>query len=326
MDRCLPAIMQCLQQRSDPDSAGLLESIKDPIFIFGVEFLVKLFMLANSTSEALQKNDTDLAAAGNSINELKTGIIDMVYEETFDQLFEKAKTRCDKLGIKTDNRSNKRARTVPAALQDFVMDRYLTNASDNLIQSSGSMSHDEQFKVQMRVDFFRPVLDCIKTSLGSRFSTDCVQLLQSIPSVFSKSWNEQGIRTLATVARLDDDLCVVESQMVLRNEDYTSLETLLSLAQTLVSHQHNKVYRFVYQLIVFLLILPVTSATCERSHSKVDLIKSAVRSSMGSDRLENLVELSCEKRVLNIINLSAVVDSFASVPRGLPSSVDTLKY
>jgi len=49
-------------------------------------------------------------------------------------------------------------------------------------------------------------------------------------------------------------------------------------------------------LILYLLTLPVTAASCERAHSKVSLVKSAVRASMNADRLEDLVFISSEKK------------------------------
>jgi hypothetical protein len=64
--------------------------------------------------------------------------------------------------------------------------------------------------------------------------------------------------------------------------------------------------------------LPVTSAACERAHSKVDLVKSAVRASMTSDRLEDLVLISSEKNIVDKVDLSAVVTCFALLHRRLP--------
>jgi hypothetical protein len=62
----------------------------------------------------------------------------------------------------------------------------------------------------------------------------------------------------------------------------------------------------------------VTSASCESAHSKVDLIKLAVRASMTSDRLEDLVIILCEKNVTDLIALSAIVDRFVAEQRKLP--------
>ena len=117
----------------------------------------------------------------------------------------------DKLGIKEGYTNNKRARNVLAALQKCVIDQLVTKpVSDNILHSSNSnLRLEDQFKIQIRVDFFRPVLDCIKSSLESKFNTDCVKLIKNIPAVFPKLWNEEGIRNLANLARIDDEVCVV---------------------------------------------------------------------------------------------------------------------
>ena len=77
-------------------------------------------------------------------------------------------------------------------------------------------------------------------------------------------------------------------------------------------------YRNFYGLAVFSANIAVTSASCERAHSKVDLVKSAVRASMGSERLENLILISAEKSVLDSIKMTGVVNKFALLKRGLP--------
>jgi len=64
--------------------------------------------------------------------------------------------------------------------------------------------------------------------------------------------------------------------------------------------------------------VPVMSASCERCHSKVAFVKSAVRASMTSHGLSDLVMISCEKSIIDGMDLPHVVDRFALVPRGLP--------
>jgi len=113
----------------------------------------------------------------------------------------------------------------------------------------------------------------------------------------------------------------------MKNKDYKPSEdatasdqppTLQNITSKMVALGHSAVYRNFYALAVFLLTLPVTSASCERAHSKVDLVKSAVRASMGSERLENLVLISAEKSVLDSMKMSGVVNKFALHKRGLP--------
>jgi hypothetical protein len=123
------------------------------------------------------------------------------------------------------------------------------------------------------------------------------------------------------IAKLDADFCSAEGKQVLRNAIYKSADTvssLRSMVTTMISLKHNITCKNFYNLLVFLLTLPVTSASCERAHSKVDLVKSAVRASMTSERLQDLVWISAEKNLLDSIQLSSVIDRFAASNRGLP--------
>ena len=82
----------------------------------------------------------------------------------------------------------------------------------------------------------------------------------------------------------------------------------------MVELQHNKLYKHDYALMVFLSTLPVTSASCERAHSKIELVKSAVRASMASERLEDLILISSEKTVLDTLKIHVIMYKFAAVP------------
>jgi len=60
------------------------------------------------------------------------------------------------------------------------------------------------------------------------------------------------------------------------------------------------------------LTLPVTSASCERSFSKLKLIKNYLRSQIGQERLSNLAILSIEYDIAKTIDLDHVIDKLAS--------------
>ena len=69
-----------------------------------------------------------------------------------------------------------------------------------------------------------------------------------------------------------------------------------------------------------LLIIPrvfltmcVSIAACERSFSKMKLIKTNVRSTLSHSRLSNLAILSIERELAESIDFEAVIDEFASL-------------
>ncbi len=60
------------------------------------------------------------------------------------------------------------------------------------------------------------------------------------------------------------------------------------------------------------LTIPVTVASCERSFSKLKMIKNYLRSTMGQERLSSLAILSIENEVANSVNFESIINKFAS--------------
>lgn len=319
VDRCLPAVRTFLQMQGNAESKGLLAAVCTFEFIFSVKFLKQLFEIAHVTSQALQCSDTDLAAAAVSIENLKSYITTVRSDDgEFDHLVDLATSYCTDFGIDIESKRKRKKAKLPASLQNSVMDSFLTKASDVCALTDGENSA----KKDIKVDFFIPVLDAVSTSINSRFNEDCMKVVRHISSVLSFTDRfEQAVRQLSKLAKLDADICIAEGKLLFRNDVYNTPNIASSLqcfVSTMVGNNHCVAYKHFYSLLVYLLTLPVTSAACERAHSKVDLVKSAIRASMSSDRLEDFIILSCEKTLLDNISLSAVVDRFALSDRGLP--------
>ena len=125
-----------------------------------------------------------------------------------------------------------------------------------------------------------------------------MSVLRHISSLMARGENfDNAVRLLCGIAKLDEDLCVAEDNLLFYNEAYRSIDSALMsmlslqcLATTIVTSKHNLLYKHFYQLVVFLLTLPVTSASRERAPSKVDIVKSAVRSNI-SERLEYVTDI-----------------------------------
>ena len=62
-----------------------------------------------------------------------------------------------------------------------------------------------------------------------------------------------------------------------------------------------------------LLTIAVSIASCERSFSKLKLILSYLRASMGQDRLADLALLSVEKETAEKIDFDDIINKFASM-------------
>jgi hypothetical protein len=165
--------------------------------------------------------------------------------------------------------------------------------------------------------FFNPVLDAVLVSLESRFGHSSSTVIKYISSALTLSSDfDNDITHLCKVAKLNAGICCTQGKLLLDRPDYKSpnvATSLQSLASKMIALNHHVIYKQYYQLVVYLLTLPVTSATCERAHSKVDFIKTAVRSSMKSERLQDLVLLSAEKHMLDAVDLDLVINRFAAM-------------
>lgn len=67
---------------------------------------------------------------------------------------------------------------------------------------------------------------------------------------------------------------------------------------------------FVAYRILF--TIPITVASAERSFSKLKLLKNYLRSTMSQERLNELATLCIEKKLLDDVNIEAIIDDFSS--------------
>lgn len=77
-------------------------------------------------------------------------------------------------------------------------------------------------------------------------------------------------------------------------------------------HQHDlkKVFPAIYTALSIGLTLPVSSSSPEQAFSKLKLIKNRLRSTIGENKLESLMIISCEKDI--DIDTDAVINILTS--------------
>lgn len=72
-------------------------------------------------------------------------------------------------------------------------------------------------------------------------------------------------------------------------------------------NMHVSAYTTLCEAYEFFLTLSVTEVNCERTFSKLKLIKTRLRSNLTQDNLESLLLMSVEKELLDDIDVSEVV-------------------
>ena len=86
----------------------------------------------------------------------------------------------------------------------------------------------------------------------------------------------------------------------------------IDILQLIYKYSLTDAYSNTAIAIRIFLTIPVTVATCERSFSKLKLIKNYMRSKMGQERLSSLAIISIENEVANNIDFDDVISEFAS--------------
>ena len=100
-----------------------------------------------------------------------------------------------------------------------------------------------------------------------------------------------------------------------RREKGLSYPYLPLLLKTFQQSDLESLYQSLHKIIRIAATLPVTTASCERCHSKVKIVNSYLRATMSEGRLENFIIISSERDVASTIELPDLVDQFAIKPR-----------
>eukprot|EP00794_Sanderia_malayensis_P002672 gene2672-3091_t len=79
--------------------------------------------------------------------------------------------------------------------------------------------------------------------------------------------------------------------------------------------KYKNVFPLTLRCFKLTLTAPVTSASSERSFSKLKLIKTLIRSTMGQERLQSRMTLACEKDLTDEIDLEDVVANWSKLPK-----------
>ncbi|XP_066952514.1 zinc finger MYM-type protein 1-like [Macrobrachium rosenbergii] len=106
---------------------------------------------------------------------------------------------------------------------------------------------------------------------------------------------------------------IVDCRMLLKTRDDVLITNPQELLRFIVQYGDESVFSNLRVALQILLTIAVSIASCERSFSKLKLILSHLRTSMGQERLSALTVLSVEQEIANKINFDDVRDRSAAV-------------
>jgi hypothetical protein len=90
-------------------------------------------------------------------------------------------------------------------------------------------------------------------------------------------------------------------------------QSLPALAAKMTELKKSIVYPLVYHLIVLALILPVSTASTERSFSALKYVKNDLRNRMGDEYLSIALILYVDNEYTNKLSVDKIIDKFSSM-------------
>ena len=165
------------------------------------------------------------------------------------------------------------------------------------------------------------VLDKIRSDFNSRFNDEVINILSDASSLDPR--NNFELFDLETVlslaARYKNDFTMVDLEKLrcellhfvaffTNNIRYGKLESLEDLSKALVNELD--MFPETYKLVCLIIVLPVTSASAERTFSALKIIKTRLRNKIGDDWMVDLLILSIEKEISKALPVTEIVNRF----------------
>ncbi|KAJ8768080.1 hypothetical protein K2173_021020 [Erythroxylum novogranatense] len=277
------------EQRAEPCS--LLNSTQSFEFVFTLHLMKNILGITNEFCQSLQRKDQDIR-------------LQSMREDGWDLLLNEVSLFSGKQNI-----------IVPDMNDIFV-------AQGRSRRKAIPVSNLHHFQVEL----FYQVIDRQLQELNNRFTEVNTKLLLCVaclnPSDLFSVFDNQKLISLAQFYPSDFssiELIILDNQLenyivdVRSDIRFSELKGMGELSKKLVETRKHIVYPLVYLLLKLALILPVTTATVERSFSAMNIIKSRLRNRMGDDLLNDCLIAFIEKDVFNSIDNEKVIQHFQNM-------------
>ena len=227
-------------------------------------------------------------------------IQDLRNERSFQEIYDKAKEFCDvnEVDIVQQYRS-RRPTTIPARLEQFIIDSTL--GQREVLASSTDFRNRTYF----------PLINCMLVELKDRFSSKTITMMKSISTVYPESQNFLNVDYIGEFSHhigADPNAFLNEFIVIkamLKSKTITDVIAFLNELLPL-----SNAFPQTLQMIRGAITMPISQVTCERSFSKMKIIKNYLRNSMSDKRLSDLTILAIERDL--DINYKRVIDGFAN--------------
>lgn len=171
------------------------------------------------------------------------------------------------------------------------------------------------YRTQFYFSLFRKILDqmCLEYDSYLKILRETLYWFRNLSPSSIENFDETDAQNLVQIVPgLNDSLILFEEmkQLTPAIAQCQSMNKVLSMFKL---NNSSKYYPRACLLYQFMLTLPVTVASNERSFSKLKLIKNYLRSTMSNDRLFYLIISSIESDLLDEIDIKTLVNDWSKM-------------
>lgn len=220
-------------------------------------------------------------------------------EQSFNQIYAEAKDLCQANNINlSEQYRSRRPTAVPNRFQDCFIDSTLGHRAE--ISSSSDILNQ----------IYLPLIDCILVELNDRFSCKTLSLLKSISTVYPESENFLDAEAVDDFCRhIDIHPNLVKNEFVVIKPMLQS-KTIINVIDFLNELiPFSSAFPETFRMVKSAITMPISQVTCERSFSKLRIIKNYLRSTMTDQRLNDLTIMAIEREIP--MDFEQVIDKFS---------------
>jgi hypothetical protein len=155
--------------------------------------------------------------------------------------------------------------------------------------------------------------------IDDRFKQETSDLLTVIGQLINLELNCNSPYTyiLNNLLNIQTQDLFVETKLLKNIEDTpkgTSSDYVYKWLDWLAIEGGSDTFKTFYSCLKYFVVIPVTSCGCERSFSKMSIVKTKLRTTMTQERLNALLFIFIEQDYVSNINAESVIDDFKNVP------------
>ncbi|KAF0707863.1 zinc finger MYM-type protein 6-like, partial [Aphis craccivora] len=156
-------------------------------------------------------------------------------------------------------------------------------------------------------------LDDLLNGLEERFSQETLLLISAIGRLLQFNMHEHDLTLFSNRFNLNDSELETELRLLKSLPEFEIGKTSKTIYQWLNNLSNNNLcnsFQNIYIILTHFVTMPVTSCSCERSFSKLSLVKTKLRSCMTQDRLESMMLVFVEQKLASELDLEDIIEKF----------------